>query len=91
MAREPEHQSRWVPAVRYGLPGLIAAVGLGLSFGSSEVVQGFGVALTGMGVLVALANVFMRLSFRSGADRDREERAREFFDRHGRWPGRDEL
>lgn len=91
MAHEPRRETRWVPAVRYGLPGVIAAVGLGLSFASDELVQGFGVALAGMGVLVALASVLMRLSFRSGDDRDREERAREFFDRHGRWPGRGEL
>jgi hypothetical protein len=49
-------------------------------------VVGAGVALTGVGVLVALLNVLMRLGIASSRDREREEEARRYFDRHGRWP-----
>ena len=36
-------------------------------------------------LVVALLNVLMRLGLESEADREREEQARRFFDRHGRW------
>ena len=74
-------------AVRVGLPVGIVVVGVALAaFGRDEAVVGAGVALTGVGVLVALLNVLMQLGIASGADREREEEARRYFDRHGRWP-----
>jgi hypothetical protein len=48
-------------------------------------VIGAGATLMGVGVLVALLNVLMRLGIESAADREREEEARRYFDRHGRW------
>jgi hypothetical protein len=36
-----------------------------------------------------MINWLFRLSLQSNRDRDREERAREYFDRHGYWPGED--
>jgi hypothetical protein len=48
---------------------------------------GLGTALMGVAVLVVLLNLFMQLSIRSGDDREREQRARDYFDRHGHWPG----
>jgi len=36
--------------------------------------------------VVLLFNVFLRISWRDAGDRDREEAAREHFDRTGRWP-----
>jgi hypothetical protein len=74
-------------AVRYLLPAVIVLTGLILSIaGGSDTVVAAGVALTGVGMLVALLNVLMRLGIASSRDRDREEQARRFFDRHGRWP-----
>jgi len=76
-------------AVRVGLPLTICLVGLALSlFGTDDAVVGAGVALAGVGLLVALVNVLMQLGIQSERDREREERAREYFDRHGRWPGK---
>jgi hypothetical protein len=76
-----------VLAVRVGLPLSIVAVGIALAaLGSDDAVVGAGVALVGVGMLVALLNVLMRLGIESGADREREEQARRYFDRHGRWP-----
>jgi hypothetical protein len=76
-----------VLAVRFVLPAAIVTVGILLAaLGRDDAVLGAGVALVGVGMLVALLNVLMRLGIESGADRDREEEARRYFDRHGRWP-----
>ena len=76
-----------IVAVRYLLPGAIVLTGLVLTIaGGSDTVVGAGVALVGVGMLVALLNVLMRLGIASSRDREREEQARRFFDRHGRWP-----
>jgi hypothetical protein len=73
--------------VRYALPAVIVLTGLVLSvMGENNVVVGAGVALTGVGILVALLNLLMRLGIASSRDREREEEARRYFDRHGRWP-----
>jgi hypothetical protein len=73
--------------VRYALPALIALTGLVLTIaGGSDTVVAAGVALIGVGMLVALLNILMRLGIASSRDREREEEARRFFDRHGRWP-----
>lgn len=75
-------------AVRVLLPAGIVVVGIALAaLGRDDAVIGAGVALVGVGMLVALLNVLMRLGIESGADREREEEARRYFDRHGRWPG----
>ena len=74
-------------AVRLVLPAVIVVAGIALAgFGSADAVVGAGVTLVGVGMLVGLAGVLMRLGIESGADRDREEEARRYFDRHGRWP-----
>ncbi len=73
--------------VRIGLPAAIAAAGVVLLIvGDSENDQGAGVALIGVALVVMLLNLFLRLSASSTSDREREEAAREHFDRTGRWP-----
>jgi hypothetical protein len=77
-----------VVAVRYGLPAAIMLAGLVLTVvGQSDSAVGAGVVLVGVGFVVALMGALMRLSFASNRDREREEEARRYFDRHGRWPG----
>lgn len=74
-------------ATRYVLPAVIAAVGVVLTVvGGSDAMIGLGTALIGVALLVVLLNFFMRLSVESNRDRDREERARAYFSRHGHWP-----
>lgn len=74
-------------AVRVVLPATIVVAGIGLTaLGSDDAVVGAGVTLVGVGMLVALLNVLMRLGLESGADREREEEARRYYDRHGHWP-----
>jgi hypothetical protein len=74
-------------AVRYGLPAVIVLAGLVLAIaGGNDTAVGAGVGLVGVGLLVALLNTLMRLGIASSLDREREEEARRYFDRHGRWP-----
>lgn len=73
--------------VRIGLPAAIAAAGVVfLIAGEGENDQGAGVALIGVALVVMLLNLALRLGVASNLDRDREEAAREHFDRTGRWP-----
>ena len=73
--------------VRIVLPAAIAAAGVVLIVtGTGENEQGAGVALIGCAVLVVMFNLLLRLGWRDQRDRDREEAAREHFDRTGRWP-----
>jgi protein-S-isoprenylcysteine O-methyltransferase Ste14 len=51
--------------------------------------SGAGVGLLLVAVIVWMMNWMFRLSVRSNEDREEEERAREHFDRTGRWPGED--
>ena len=49
-----------------------------------------GVALLIAALIVWMINWMYRLSTESNVDREREELAREYFDRHGHWPGETE-
>jgi protein-S-isoprenylcysteine O-methyltransferase Ste14 len=51
--------------------------------------SGGGVALLLVALCVWMINWMYRLSVRSTEDREHEERAREYFDRTGRWPDED--
>jgi len=52
--------------------------------------EGAGYTLVGVAALLVLSQVIFRAGLSSNDDRAREERAREFYDEHGRWPGRGE-
>lgn len=52
--------------------------------------SGAGVALLIVALIVWMINWLYRLSVRSNEDREYEERARDYFDRTGRWPDEDE-
>ena len=79
-------------AVRIGAPAALLVAGLVLVFGfSSRGADAAGYTLLGSSVLLALSIVIFRAGLASTADRDREENARLFYDRHGRWPYRGEL
>lgn len=49
-----------------------------------------GVGLVIVAIIVWMINWLFRLSIQSNRDREQEERAREYFGRHGRWPSGDE-
>jgi drug/metabolite transporter (DMT)-like permease len=56
---------------------------------SRSLESGAGVGLLIVALIVWMLNWMYRLSVRSTEDRDDEERAREYFDRTGRWPDED--
>jgi hypothetical protein len=79
-------------AVRYWLPAAIALAGVVVALvGSSSALDALGASLVGAALVVLLINLFIRLSIQSNRDREREDRARDYFDRHGRWPGKGDL
>jgi hypothetical protein len=71
------------------LPLALALAGVaGIVAGHARTaVAGAGVVLLGVALIVWMINWLFRMSVESNRDRDREEEAREYFDRHGRWPG----
>ena len=78
--------------VRVGAPAAFVAGGLVLAFviGGREA-EAAGYTLLGSAALLVLSVVIFRAGLASNADREREEAARLFFDRHGRWPRHGEL
>jgi hypothetical protein len=79
-------------AVRIGAPGALLVAGLVLVLGfDSRGAEAAGYTLLGSSALLVLSIVIFRAGLASTADRDREEAARVFYDRHGRWPYRGEL
>lgn len=85
---------------RLWLPVLIAVAGVVLivlghasvsdQFTSRSLEAGIGVGLLIVAVIVWMISWMFRLSLESNQEREVEERAREYFDVHGRWP-EDEL
>ena len=77
-------------AVRYGLP--IAIFLLGIAFliikPGGEGLGGF-FAATGAALSVLLLNLLFRAGVAGDRERDEEEAARAYYDRHGRWPDED--
>lgn len=77
-----------LPAVRYGIPVLLTVAGIAmLARGGDE--AGMGVVLIGSAFMVLLINTLFRISIVSNREREDEdeERARDTFERTGRWPG----
>lgn len=46
----------------------------------------YGLALLLIALMVWMINWLFRMSIQSNRERDQEEEAREYFERHGRWP-----
>ncbi len=83
-------------ATRIWLPLLIAAGGVVLivlghaslsqQAGGHALEAGSGVALLVVAIIVWMVNWMFRMSVESNREREVEEEAREYFDRHGYWP-----
>jgi hypothetical protein len=76
---------------RYVLPALIVLGGLVaiLVSDSSSGLHG-GLGIIGAGIAVWLLSYFYRVGASGERERDAEDDARLYFDRHGRWPDDDE-
>ena len=87
--RSPNEHRRLLVFTRYVVPGLIALAGIVVMIVVSDrqVAYEIGGMFLGAAVAVFLLNFFFRMGVSGDEDRVREEEAREYFDRHGRWPG----
>ncbi|HZU61299.1 MAG TPA: hypothetical protein VE983_10055 [Solirubrobacteraceae bacterium] len=75
---------RWLLPLAIAVGGIVAVV-LGHARASSPTAAA-GVGLIIVALIVALINWLFRMSVQSNRDREQEEEARDYFDRHGRWP-----
>ncbi len=75
---------RPVHLVRWGIP--LALLVAGVAVRAATDVEGVGEALIAAAICVVVANVLLRFGFGDARDREREEQAREYLDRHGHWP-----
>ena len=73
--------------VRYGLPAVLVLAGFVILFavGGSARWDGFAMCV-GAGLSVLLINVLFRFGAKGDEERKREDAAREYLARHGRWP-----
>lgn len=85
----PPHQRVGLLLLRHGLPVMLIMIGvIGIIIGHGKTTDaGAGVVLIGIGAMVWLLNWLFRLSLSSNRDRDREEEARDYYSKHGHWPG----
>jgi protein-S-isoprenylcysteine O-methyltransferase Ste14 len=98
--RRSEPGRFWLSATRVWLPAAIAVAGIVLlvighgsysNLASTHSLESAaGVSLLLVALIVWMLNWMYRLSVRSNEDREYEERAREYFDRTGRWPDEDQ-
>ena len=72
--------------VRYVLPGLVVLAGLVfMALGGETNLEGGG-GLVSAGLAIYMINWLFRAGAHGETQRDAEEAAREYFDRHGHWP-----
>ncbi len=83
-----KRDSNWMLFVRYGIPLLIFIAGNVIFAVDPDRQRGaeVGAMFVGAAIAVLLLNVLFRIGVEGDKDRDKEERAREFFDKHGYWP-----
>ncbi len=76
--------------VRWWLPIGLCAIGLGMllvaAIRNDDIWAEGGALIISAGLSVWLLNVLHRVGVRGDRERDREARARAYFDEHGRWP-----
>ena len=71
----------WLPAAI-----IVAGVGVAAATGLSETGLEGGALLISAGLSVWLINLLYRVGVKGDRERDEEDRARAYFDEHGRWP-----
>jgi hypothetical protein len=78
--------TRLVFVVRYAMPALVVLAGIVvMAMGSEADVEG-GAGIVGAGLAVYAMNWLYRASVEGDRERDAEEAARDYLDRHGHWP-----
>ncbi|MHB8234576.1 MAG: hypothetical protein ACYDHT_07980 [Solirubrobacteraceae bacterium] len=81
-----ERTARLLAVVRYVVPALVVLGGvIVMSLGSEAELEG-GAGIVGAGLAIYAMNWLYRASVSGDRERDAEEAAREYLDRHGHWP-----
>jgi hypothetical protein len=79
-------RSRLLIGVRYVLPALVTLAGVVvMAFGSETDLEG-GASIVSAGLAIYFLNWLFRIGVSGDRERDAEQAAREYFNRHGRWP-----
>ena len=73
-------------AVRYGIPVALMIAGLIISATAGRVGLAAGALFFSAASAVLLLNVLYRIGVQGDLERDTEQDARDFFDKHGHWP-----
>jgi hypothetical protein len=72
--------------VRYVLPGAVVLAGIVvMALGSEAELEG-GAGIVSAGIAIFFINWLFRAGATGERQREDEDRARDYFDRHGRWP-----
>ena len=82
-----ERLSSWLlVGIRYVLPAAIVLAGIVImALGSENDLEG-GAGIISAGLAIYFLNWLYRIGVSGDREREREEAAREYFSRHGRWP-----
>ncbi len=76
----------WLDVVRYVLPAVVVLGGLVvMSFGDENHLEG-GAGIVSAGLAIFFVNWLFRAGVSGDREREAEEAARDYFERHGRWP-----
>jgi hypothetical protein len=85
-ASRPEATPLLLRFTRHGIPALAVLAGIvAMCFGTATSLVG-GAGLIGAGLAIWLISWLYRVGVDGDRARDSEERARGYFERHGRWP-----
>jgi hypothetical protein len=80
----PPHWS--IVAVRYVLPAAVVLAGIVvMALGSEAELEG-GAGIVSAGIAIFFINWLFRAGAAGERQREDEDRARDYYDRHGRWP-----
>ena len=72
--------------LRHVLPAVVVIAGVTvMAMGSETELEG-GASIVSAGLAIFLLNWLVRLGVAGEHERDLEDAARDYFDRHGRWP-----
>ena len=83
-ARSSQGDGAGVLAIRYGIPALFIVAGQVVLIATGDAVNWAG--FTGAGLAILLIGALLRIGTEGDKERDREQAARDYFDKHGRWP-----
>jgi hypothetical protein len=73
-------------AIRYGIPLVLFVAGAIVTATAGNIGLAAGALFFSAASAILLLNVLYRIGVEGDKERDREEAARDYFDRHGHWP-----